>query len=1224
MRQGVARLGPTMIHQRESDNSGGLTRVLVVTPRRREAGLILAALERAGIGAKHFASIAKCMSEGERGAELIIVAEEALETAHHFESELEAMMTDVLDPPTVAVLARRRERPEDVAETSLRERLGSMQFTVLERPLRPVNFVSAVRSCLELRRTQQEIRQHVRVQQQQERHLSDQREMLRVITDALPALICSIDREQRYQFNNAAYRAWYGIDAEALRGRSIQDVWGEEEYRTVRPHVVAALNGQAQDFEVELTYPLLGRRYVRAQYIPNVEADGTVRGFFGMVTDLTQRRDAERALIESRQRFAAFMDHLPGAAWVKDHDGHYIYANAEAQRAFDRDIQELLGRADEEIFNPATAQQFRDNDCRVLREGRPVQTIETLRQSDGREHRSIVSKFAIPSPDGTIAGVGGVAIDITDRLAAEQALRESERRYHDLIQALPAAVYTCDAQGKILLYNQAAAELWGRKPNIGEDLWCGSWRIYGPNGDPMPASECPMAVTIRERRAVRDVEIMIERPDGSRRSVLPHPDPIFDASGSLVGAVNMLLDITDRKRHEQALQSLVDCTRETGSDFFGGLVKALAESLRMRCTFVCEIMPGERQRARSMAVCFDGRPAPGFEYELEGTPCEDVARKKTCEYRSGVRSLFPRDVLLEELGAESYMGTPLRAADGRVIGLLGAVDTRPMEGSAPNLSLLQVFAGHAAAELERQRAEHALRCNEEQFRRAIDDAPVPVIVHADDGEIIRVSKTWSRLTGINIGEVRRFDDWLDRYEGGSDRVRAGIGDLFSGRVEAIEVELDITAPGGEQRVWALSASSPGALHDGRRFVVSMAIDITERKRSEEELNRYHELLEQLVRERTTELERSHAQLRLSERMAALGTLSAGLGHDMGNLLLPVRLRLEAMDSKGVPGQLQEDVEAIRKCTDYLQRLANGLRLFALDPEESGGQPHRTELADWWSDIEAFLRNVLPRAVELEQRFADNLPPVAMPRHRLTQAVFNLVQNAGNAMRGRDSGHVVVWAEPGPDSRFIRVGVSDNGPGMSPDVRARCLEPFFTTSTRSISTGLGLSLVHGIVSKAGGSIAIESERGRGTTFILSLPIVDPTPPDQVESDRRAVVSGLDARMKSYVASLLHPMGYDVSFSDTLNGDDEVNLWITVGGESIYSEAEAFATRKIGRRAVVFGYKPDGRPVPQIVCFSRVPKPTVVRETLRLVSDELLSELKDSRVNGVAANQSSLCR
>src|ERR1700722_13672726 len=97
---------------------------------------------------------------------------------------------------------------------------------------------------------------------------------------------------------------------------------------------------------------------------------------------------------------------------------------------------------------------------------------------------------------------------------------------HRLILELPAAVYVCDKQGRILLFNKAAAELWGREPIVGVDSWCGSYRVFNPDGTPLSPDQCPMAIALKEGRPVRDVEIVIERPDGQRRNILPYPTPI--------------------------------------------------------------------------------------------------------------------------------------------------------------------------------------------------------------------------------------------------------------------------------------------------------------------------------------------------------------------------------------------------------------------------------------------------------------------------------------------------------------------------------------------------------------------------------------------------------------------------------------------------------------------------------------------------------------------------
>ena len=119
-----------------------------------------------------------------------------------------------------------------------------------------------------------------------------------------------------------------------------------------------------------------------------------------------------------------------------------------------------------------------------------------------------------------------------------------------ILDALPVAVYTTDAQGRITYYNQAAEDLWGHRPEIGSDQWCGSWRLFWPDGRLLPHDECPMAVTLKEGHPVRGVEAIAERPDGTRVPFLPYPTPLRDATGQLVGAINLLVDLTERRRAE--------------------------------------------------------------------------------------------------------------------------------------------------------------------------------------------------------------------------------------------------------------------------------------------------------------------------------------------------------------------------------------------------------------------------------------------------------------------------------------------------------------------------------------------------------------------------------------------------------------------------------------------------------------------------------------------------
>jgi two-component system, cell cycle sensor histidine kinase and response regulator CckA len=140
----------------------------------------------------------------------------------------------------------------------------------------------------------------------------------------------------------------------------------------------------------------------------------------------------------------------------------------------------------------------------------------------------------------------------SEREQAEEALRSSEGRLRELIEALPAAVYTTDAQGRITMFNQAAVEFSGRVPELGADSWCVSWKLYWPDGTPMRHDQCPM-IALKEDKSVRGYEAIAERPDGPRIWFEPYPTPLHDSTGKLIGAVNMLVDVTERKRAEEAI-----------------------------------------------------------------------------------------------------------------------------------------------------------------------------------------------------------------------------------------------------------------------------------------------------------------------------------------------------------------------------------------------------------------------------------------------------------------------------------------------------------------------------------------------------------------------------------------------------------------------------------------------------------------------------------------------
>ncbi|MGH9622491.1 MAG: sensor histidine kinase, partial [Bryobacteraceae bacterium] len=184
---------------------------------------------------------------------------------------------------------------------------------------------------------------------------------------------------------------------------------------------------------------------------------------------------------------------------------------------------------------------------------------EDLRQMESLGRFASAAYRAVQVQDSRRAALNLMEDAVLSRQAVEKLnreLRESERRFREMIDALPVAIYTTDAEGRLTHFNPAAVAFSGRTPELGTDRWCMSWKLYHPDGTPMPHEECPMAIALKEDRIVHGTEAIAERPDGTRIWFEPYPTPLHDAAGRVTGGINMLVDITERKRSEDQLRSL--------------------------------------------------------------------------------------------------------------------------------------------------------------------------------------------------------------------------------------------------------------------------------------------------------------------------------------------------------------------------------------------------------------------------------------------------------------------------------------------------------------------------------------------------------------------------------------------------------------------------------------------------------------------------------------------
>jgi PAS domain S-box-containing protein len=205
----------------------------------------------------------------------------------------------------------------------------------------------------------------------------------------------------------------------------------------------------------------------------------------------------------------------------KNLDGIIQTWNRGAERIFGYTAEEVVGKPVTVLMPPERINEEPGILAR-LRAGERIDHYQTVRRhKDGTLLDISLTVSPIWDKTGRVIAASKIARDITAQKRAEEALRDSERRLQELLAAIPAAIYTTDAEGKITYYNEAAVEFAGRRPIIGGDEWCVSWKLYWPDGTPLPHDECPMAIALKENRPIRGKEAIAERPDGSRIPFIP-------------------------------------------------------------------------------------------------------------------------------------------------------------------------------------------------------------------------------------------------------------------------------------------------------------------------------------------------------------------------------------------------------------------------------------------------------------------------------------------------------------------------------------------------------------------------------------------------------------------------------------------------------------------------------------------------------------------------------
>ena len=799
--------------------------------------------------------------------------------------------------------------------------------------------------------------------------------------------------------------------------------------------------------------------------------------------EIAERTRVEQALRESEQRFARFMQHLPGLAWIKDAGGRYEYVNDGAEKVFRLPRATLYGQTDHAIFPRKTAEQFRENDRKVLDSGAGMQTTEILEHEDGTLHCSIVSKFPIPGPDGSAAQIGGMAIDITERVVAEKGLRESEARNRAILETAADAIITIDDRGSVESLNPAAERLFGYVEseltgrNIKElmpppyrDEHDGYLRNYLATG---------LKKMIGIGREVTGV-----RKDGT---CFPLHLAVSELRlGSRQLFTGIVRDITDQKeaiRQREETLALLDTLLRTAPVGFA-FVDTDFRFVRINDTLAAiNGLPAAGHLGRTGAevvphlwptiepllrrVLENGQPVTGVEISGETAAAPGETRHWLVGY---YLVLTPAGQTLG-IGSVVVDVTDRRRAERSLREARDQLETRVRERTA-----------------ELTRLNESLLESEERFRQAFDHAAIGKGLVALDGRWLQVNRSLCAIVGYSEAELLATTFQALTHPDDLEADLAQVRRLLDGEIASYHVENRYFHKQGHV-VWILLSRS--LVHDGQGqplHFIGQIQDISARKRAEEELIRAKAVADAANR--------------------AKGEFLANMSHEIRTPMNGILGMTELALDTDLTAQQREFLSAVHGSAESLLRIINDILDFSkIEAGKLELEPTDFRLRDSLSDC---LRPLALRAerkgIDLVLDVAPDVPDLlSADVGRLRQILINLV---GNAVKFTERGSVIVevkrWDEQdtqdlqdGEDraglshashpssTSHLQFSVRDTGIGVSPHKLAAIFEPFTqadSSATRKYEgTGLGLTISAQLADLLGGRLWAESELGEGSSF-----------------------------------------------------------------------------------------------------------------------------------------------
>jgi PAS domain S-box-containing protein len=665
-----------------------------------------------------------------------------------------------------------------------------------------------------------------------------------------------------------------------------------------------------------------------------------------------------------------------------------------------------------------------------------------------------------------------------------------------IVRSLAAPAYATNPAGYLVSYNDAAATLWGYRPELGKLRWCGSWKLFWSDSRPMDRDDCALALAFKAGPPTQPQTGIFERPDGFRLLYRAFPSVLRDAAGAIAGGLNILIETTERQASaiEMAkLASIIDGSNDA----------IISKSLD------------------GIVLSWNQGAARIFGYSSEQMKGQSISRIIPQEFRAEEEMIL---ATLRQGGIVEPFDTVRVAKDGHLVDV--SLTVSPVYDGAGNV----VGASKVAREIsDKKRAEADAKTNEERFR-LISLATNDAIWDLD----LETGKLWwneglrdffgykdSDLeSDANIWMARIHpDDRVRILRRRREMLRSGITN-WSDEVRFNRV--DGTVAIAVVRCFVIRGETGGAT-----CLLGSISDVTERRAIDE-------------------------QLRQSQKLEAVGQLTGGVAHDFNNLLTVILGNSEEL-AASLSGdlRLRSLAEMTATAAERGAELTRRLLAFA---RKQPLAPKAMDVNALLAGMDQLLRRTLSEAIEIDVIGHAGPWKAIIDPGQLESALLNLTLNARDAMPngGRliiatsnvslDEQYARQTAEVIP-GEYVLISISDTGSGMNEATIRRAFEPFFTTKDTGKGSGLGLSMVYGFIKQSMGHIKIYSETGFGTTVKLYLPraasdddVTVATSGDEapMTGNESILVVEDDDLVRTYVSGLLDALGYKVTSAK--NGPD----------------------------------------------------------------------------------------